>query len=88
MEKTEEKPELVEAKILIPRQVLEFLKAAHDFGKWKESLEMYMGRQVVMLLGADLEADLDGLWLMKEIVKGYGLDKVQDLDIPSSISDC
>jgi hypothetical protein len=88
METTEEKPELVEAKILIPRQVLEFLKAVHDFGKWEESLEEYMGRQVLQLLEADLDSELNNLWYMKEIVKGYGLDKVKGLDIPSHVLDC
>ena len=73
--KTENNVELVEAKVLIPRQVLEFLKAAHDFGKWKESLEEYMGDQIVMNLEADFGDLLEGMWNMKEIIEGYGLDK-------------
>ncbi len=84
----ENKPELVEAKILIPKQALEFLKAAHDFGKWKESLEEYMGKQITLLLVSDVNEELNGLWNVHEIVKGYGLDKLRGFDIPSSVSDC
>ena len=75
----ETKPELVEAKILIPKPALDFLKAAHNFGKWKESLEEYLGLQVLITLDQDLGDLCIPLWDMKEIVKGYGLDKVPEL---------
>jgi hypothetical protein len=65
----------VEAKVMIPKQVLEFYKAAHGFGKFTESLEEYMGYQLCVTLEADLGNNLEGLLDMKEIVKGYDLDK-------------
>ena len=83
MQKTQKKPELVEAKILIPREVLEFLKAAHNFGHWKESLEEYLGDQIVMTLEGDIGNQFEGLWNMKEIVQGYGLDKVLNVQVDS-----
>jgi hypothetical protein len=86
-----EKPEadLVEAKILIPRQVLEFLNAARTFGKWEESLEEYLGKQVVIVLGEDFGNSLIDLWDFQEILKGYGLDKVPHLNIdPAVVNDC
>lgn len=78
---TKEKPaivehrEYVEAKILIPQQLLEFYKAVHAFGKFTESLEEYMGYQLTVTLEQDLGNNLEELLDMKEIVTGYGLDK-------------
>jgi hypothetical protein len=67
--------EYVEAKVLIPKQVLEFYKAVHMFGKFTESLEEYMGYQLTVTLEADLGNNLENLLDMKEIVRGHGLDK-------------
>jgi hypothetical protein len=79
--KTEEKPEMVKVDVALQKEVYEFLKAAHSFAKWKEPLEEYLGYQIVYALQGDFTDNLAPLLNMKEIVQGYGLDKVSDLKV-------
>lgn len=74
--KTVPSPQYVEAKIVLPKQVLDFLKAIHSFGKYEESFEEFLGYQVTFSVQADIGNNLEEILDMAHITKAYGLENL------------
>ena len=70
----EKEVEQVECTVLVPKEVLEFLKAVHTFGKYRVSLEEFIGSQIAYAVQGDFGNELVSLLPdPQELAKGYGL---------------
>jgi hypothetical protein len=66
--------ECVECTVLVPKRLLEFLKAVHTFGKYSVSLEEFIGSQIVFAVQGDFGNELVSLLPdPQELAKSYGL---------------
>ena len=65
--------EQIECSVLVPKRLFEFLKAVHTFGKYQDTLEEFLGSQIVFAIQGDLANNLESLLDMEELAKDYDL---------------
>jgi len=67
--------ELVEVKIMLPKNVLEFFENFLRFCRYQEPLEEFLGKAIVWMLDAERRSGFESIMDIESIVKAYDLNK-------------
>ena len=66
--------ELVEVKVMLPKNVFEFFENLLRFCRYKEPLEEFLGKTIVWMLDAERNSRFENIIDAEGIVKGYNLN--------------